>query len=233
MYGLHTNAGISNQIDTCVFMFETIMTLQGSGGGGGGGGSSKDAAVKALVDEYTERLPDDFNMFEIRTRAVDKTPYVMVVLQETTRMNVLLSEMRRSLIELNMGLEGALNMSDSMEALADSLFLAKVPAGWAKYAYPSKKGLVTWFSDLLSRVNQLESWAATLEVPKSVWISGLFNAQAFLACHGLLQTVVVPPAMLDDLLAIGRPGKRLRISCASFLDLRWEFLESNGACNQG
>jgi dynein heavy chain len=180
MYGLHTNAGISNQIDTCNFMFDTIMTLQGAGGGGGGGGKSKDEVVKGLVEEYTERLPDDFNMFEIRSRAIDKTPYVMIVLQETTRMNVLLSEMRRSLIELKMGLEGALNMSDTMEALAASLFVAKVPAGWAKYAYPSKKGLVAWFSDLLSRVNQLDNWAATLEVPKSVWISGLFNGQAFL-----------------------------------------------------
>ena len=64
--------------------------------------------------------------------------------------------------------------------LAASLFIAKVPDGWSKYAYPSKKGLVAWFSDLLSRVNQLDSWAATLTVPKSVWISGLFNGQAFL-----------------------------------------------------
>merc|ERR1711871_41785 len=46
MYGLHTNAGISNQISTCNFMFDTIMTLQGSGGGGGGGGESKDDVVK-------------------------------------------------------------------------------------------------------------------------------------------------------------------------------------------
>jgi dynein heavy chain len=178
MYGLHTNAGISNQIDMCNFMFDTILTLQGSGGGGGDGGAGSDLGT--VVDEYLERLPDNFNMFEIRSRAVDKTPYVMIVLQETERMNTLLSEMRRSLIELKMGLEGALNMSDLMEDLADSLSTFKVPGGWGKFAYASKKGLVAWFVDLLDRVAQLTTWSDTLKVPRSVWISGLFNGQAFL-----------------------------------------------------
>eukprot|EP01048_Picozoa_sp_COSAG05_P037583 COSAG05_NODE_17611_length_322_cov_1.161435_1_plen_107_part_11 len=85
MYGLHTNAGISNQIDMCNFMFDTILTLQGSGGGGNDGGDGANLAT--IVDEYLQRLPDNFNMFEIRSRAVDKTPYVMIVLQETERMN--------------------------------------------------------------------------------------------------------------------------------------------------
>ena len=178
MYGLHTNAGISNQIDMCNLMFDTIQTLQGSGGSGDDDGSGTNLAT--MVDEYLQRLPDNFNMFEIRTRAVDKTPYVMIVLQETERMNTLLSEIRRSLIELTMGLQGALNMSEQMEALAAALQVGRVPSGWAKYAYASKKSLIAWFSDLLERVGQLRDWADTLKVPRSVWISGLFNGQAFL-----------------------------------------------------
>merc|ERR1719272_832476 len=104
----------------------------------------------------------------------------MIVLQETERMNTLLGEMRMSLIELRLGLDGSLNMSDAMESLANSLFTGKVPDRWTKYAYPSKKGLTPWFSDLLERVNQLTEWSDVLKNPRSVWISGLFNPQASL-----------------------------------------------------
>ena len=38
----------------------------------------------------------------------------------------------RSLEELNLGLEGALNISDAMEALSSSLSMNRVPPGWAK-----------------------------------------------------------------------------------------------------
>ena len=104
MYGLHPNAGIGNLINVTATAFDTIMILQGAGGGGGGG--DKAAAISALVDEYTERLPENYNMFEIKSRIEDKTPYIMIVLQETERMNTLLGEMRDSLIELRLGLDG-------------------------------------------------------------------------------------------------------------------------------
>lgn len=48
----------------------------------------------------------------------DKTPYVVVALQEAARMNTLLTEMRQSMEELLLGLGGSLNMSDKMEKLA-------------------------------------------------------------------------------------------------------------------
>ena len=48
----------------------------------------------------------------------DKTPYVVVALQEAVRMNTLLTEMRQSMEELLLGLGGSLNMSDKMEKLA-------------------------------------------------------------------------------------------------------------------
>jgi predicted TIM-barrel enzyme len=48
----------------------------------------------------------------------DKTPYVVVALQEAERANTLVGEMRRSLEELQLGLDGALNMSERMEQLS-------------------------------------------------------------------------------------------------------------------
>merc|ERR1711871_10136 len=177
MYGLHPNAGIGNLNTATNVLFDTISTLQGSGGGGG---QSMDKVVAGLVDEYQEKLPDDFNMFEIRSRVAEKSPYVLVVLQEIERMNMLLSEIRRSLIELALGLQGSLNMSPAMETLMECLFASRVPPGWTKVAYASLKGLVPWWGDVIDRVGQLQDWSDTLVLPKSVWISGLFNANAFL-----------------------------------------------------
>lgn len=52
-----------------------------------------------------DRLPEPFNMVEIMAKAVEKTPYVVVAFQECERMNILTSEIRRSLKELNLGLK--------------------------------------------------------------------------------------------------------------------------------
>ena len=45
------------------------------------------------------------------------SPYVMVAIQESERMNVLLAELRRSLDELDLGLKGDLTMTEPMENL--------------------------------------------------------------------------------------------------------------------
>jgi dynein heavy chain len=53
-----------------------------------------------------------------------------VALQEAGRMNSLLVEMKRSMDELLLGLDGALNMSEKMEALARGIATNSVPALW-------------------------------------------------------------------------------------------------------
>ena len=54
-------------------------------------------------------------------------------------MNILMGDARLSLDELKLGLEGALNISDAMEALSTSLSMNRVPANWAKVRPPPKK----------------------------------------------------------------------------------------------
>lgn len=66
--------------------------------------------VKALLDEILEKLPEEFNMSELQSKVEDKTPYVLVALQECERMNNLTREIRRSLKELNLGLKVSLRM---------------------------------------------------------------------------------------------------------------------------
>jgi dynein heavy chain len=55
-----------------------------------------------------------------------------------------------------------------------------VAALWEKYAYASKKDLLTWFDDLLLRIEQLEAYSEELIAPMSLWISGLFNPMSYL-----------------------------------------------------
>lgn len=52
-----------------------------------------------------DKLPDPFNMGEIQGRAEDKTPFVVVAIQECERMNLLTTIMRKTLHELDLGLK--------------------------------------------------------------------------------------------------------------------------------
>merc|ERR1719359_1342037 len=101
-------------------------------------------------------------------------------------MNLLVGNIRQSLLELELGISGALNITDKMETLAKSLQLNQVYAVWEKLAYPSLKPLAVWFADLLLRMEQLVEWTTVLTLLKSLWISGFFNAMAFIT--SLMQT---------------------------------------------
>lgn len=48
-------------------------------------------------------------------------PFWIVCLQECERMNILISTIKTSLIELDMGLKGQLNITDAMDELSRSL----------------------------------------------------------------------------------------------------------------
>merc|ERR1719215_12370 len=98
-------------------------------------------------------------------------------------MNLLLSHMRSSMIELELGISGALNVTDNMEQLAGDLQANKVNPLWGEKAYPSLKLLSAWFADLLLRVAQCVEWTDKLVLLKSVWMSGLFNAMSFLTSN--------------------------------------------------
>jgi len=191
LFGLHPNAEIGFLVQTGHALFTTIVDLGGAGGGAEGSSASDPA--KDVLNDLEARLPLDFAMHEIRDKIVDEGPYISVVLQECGRMNKLLGEMRRSMAELQLGLAGSLNMSDSMETLLVSLRLNRVAPNWASNAYPSRKNLSLWFEDMLLRVQQLTLWSSNLETPVSVWITALFNPMAYITA--ILQTT----ARLKDL----------------------------------
>ena len=55
-----------------------------------------------------------------------------------------------------------------------------MPPSWTKRAYASLNGLSAWYSDLILRIKELESWTSDFSLPSSVWLPGFFNPQSFL-----------------------------------------------------
>lgn len=133
-----------------------------------------------LIVDLKSRSPADYVMLDITSKVKDKTPFIVVCLQECERMNVLLGEIKRTLEDLRLGLTGALNITDAMENLQRSLTVNKVPSSWETYAYPSRKNLMMWFNELIERCAQLNEWSTTLITPKSLHLSLLFNPMSFL-----------------------------------------------------
>uniref|UniRef100_A0A8C4U7P5 Dynein axonemal heavy chain 17 n=1 Tax=Falco tinnunculus TaxID=100819 RepID=A0A8C4U7P5_FALTI len=181
LYGLHPNAEIGFLTVTSDRLFQTLLELQPKElDAGGGSAVSQEEKVKSVLGEIIERLPEPFNMVEIMAKAVNKTPYVVVALQECERMNILIQEIRRSLEELDLGLKGELTVTSDMEELANALFYSNVPESWTRYAYPSLLSLGAWFADLLLRIKELEVWTTDFVLPAAVWLAGFFNPQSFL-----------------------------------------------------
>jgi dynein heavy chain len=181
LYGLHPNAEIGFLTTTSENLFRTVLEMQPRDSSSGtGAGTSRDEKLKTILDEILEKLPEEFNMVELFARAEDKTPYVLVALQECERMNGLTREIRRSLKEVDLGLKGELTITADMENLQNALFLDNIPDSWNKRAYPSMNGLTVWYADLLQRIKELESWVSDFNMPACIWLAGFFNPQSFL-----------------------------------------------------
>ncbi|NXN11582.1 DYH9 protein, partial [Indicator maculatus] len=181
LYGLHPNAEIGFLTQASERLFREVLELQPWDSSlREGGVVTREETVRALLENMLEKLMDEFNMAELMAKVEERTPYVVVALQECERMNILTREIRSSLQELDLGLKGELTMTSDMESLQNALFLDMVPESWLRKAYPSTASLGTWFADLLTRIKELEAWTGDFALPSAVWLAGLFNPQAFL-----------------------------------------------------
>merc|ERR1719201_3123212 len=185
LYGMHPNAEIEFLAVTSGRLFGTVLELQpreNAAAGVEGGGQTREEKLKGILDDILEKLPEEFNMLEMNGRCPpeERTPYTVVAFQEAARMNKLMSELRRTLRELDLGLKGELTITEAMESLSLALELNKVPSSWETKAYPSTKALGVWYADLLERIKFLEIWCTDFALPAAVWLGGLFNPQSFL-----------------------------------------------------
>jgi dynein heavy chain len=182
MFGLHPNAEIDFLTNESENLFRAITALRARTSSGAAGLSeSREARISNRITELLEMVDSKgFDMVDISGRADKKNPYMCVVLQECERMNILLTEIKVSLRELKRGLNGELTISEQMDQLLNAMDMDRVPMSWTKIAYPSLRTLPFWFKDLMRRIEQLEEWSSELVLPKTVWISGLFNPMSFL-----------------------------------------------------
>ena len=91
-------------------------------------------------------------------------------------------------------------MSFELDAMYLSMINGQVPANWDKVAYPSLKPLMSWFRDLIERVEIMDEWLKGGH-PPTFWISGLFFPQGFIT--GVLQTHSRKHKIAIDQLNIG------------------------------
>ncbi|DBA02158.1 TPA: hypothetical protein N0F65_004793 [Lagenidium giganteum] len=199
VYGLHPNAEIGYLMDASNDLFHTITKFQpvssatpSASSIDAAGASREFSRVLSIVEGLLERLPPESDLPSLQARAqplltLDQSPFVVVALQEASRMHVLMKEIQSSLIELTKGIHGTLNMTEPMEDLMEALSINQVPGrnilhlcSWERYAWWSRKSLGMWYIDFLERINFLTSWTNEFRLPYSMWISGLFNPTAFL-----------------------------------------------------
>merc|ERR1719311_1627899 len=89
MFGLHPNAEIGFLTNQGISIFKTVQMISGAGSGT----SALDITnASPLITKYSEELPPDLDMVDIRGKLSeeDYTPYVITSLQESDRMNLLL-----------------------------------------------------------------------------------------------------------------------------------------------
>ncbi|NXK98859.1 DYH9 protein, partial [Formicarius rufipectus] len=187
LYGLHPNAELGFLTQRSEQLLRAVLELQPRDSSTAGGGvGTREETVKALLEEMLEKLGEEFNTVELLAKAAHRTPYGAAVLQECERMNSLTGQVKRSLMELELGLKGELTMTSDMESLQNALFLDMVPESWLRRSYPSTASLGTWFADLLARINELETWTGDFSLPSTVWLGGFFNPQSILTA--IMQT---------------------------------------------
>lgn len=104
LYGLHPNAEIGILTRSAAKLCQELLGLQPRQASGGSA-PTKDERVKQILDEINEKLPDEFPLAAISNRVEEKTPFIVVIMQECERINALLVEAKRSLRQLDKGLK--------------------------------------------------------------------------------------------------------------------------------
>lgn len=65
VFGLHTNADITYQINTAKGILDTILSVQPKEGSSQGG-ETRESVVYKLADDMLAKLPKEYNAFEVK-----------------------------------------------------------------------------------------------------------------------------------------------------------------------
>ncbi|KAK5645095.1 hypothetical protein RI129_006395 [Pyrocoelia pectoralis] len=178
VYGLHSNAGITRDLQISYSLLNGLILLQGEGSSGSG---DEDVFINLVTSDLLLKLPKNFDLEAAKYKYPVRYEESMntVLVQEMERFTKLLNEIRNSLQNIQKAIKGLVVMTPALELLQGSLLLGRIPAAWAKVSYPSLKSLPNYISDFVDRINFLDDWYKYGK-PKNFWLSGFFFTQAFL-----------------------------------------------------
>ncbi|XP_051780645.1 dynein axonemal heavy chain 6-like [Erpetoichthys calabaricus] len=136
------------------------------------------------------------------------SPLLIVLRQEMTCFNRLLSALHSSLNSFCCAVKGEILMTEALEEVYSSFLAMRVPSLWKRWSYESCKPLLSWIEDLIQRVQFFRTWEqkvksyifqrideanlqqneqiqknpndCSMYLPRSFWISGFFSPQGFL-----------------------------------------------------
>ena len=175
-FGLHDNADISKDLKETNELLDNMLLTQSRAGGGGG--SSAEETIGNVASDILLRLPRNFDIELTALKYPQDYNNSMntVLVQELERVNVLLTTIRISLVNLGKAVKGLAIMSAELDDVAVALFNGKVPAMWLARSFPSMKNLAAYVQELLDRCAFFQKWIDD-GAPVVNWISGFFFTQ--------------------------------------------------------
>eukprot|EP01017_Pseudomicrothorax_dubius_P009127 TRINITY_DN13053_c0_g1_i2.p1 TRINITY_DN13053_c0_g1~~TRINITY_DN13053_c0_g1_i2.p1 ORF type:complete len:479 (+),score=138.16 TRINITY_DN13053_c0_g1_i2:141-1577(+) len=184
VFGLHSNAEITNAQNQTRVLLETLLSVQPRSSTAAG--KSREEMIGEIAENIQNRTTEPFNVEDVSKKYPTQYEESMntVLVQEVIRYNRLLSVMKSSLIDVKKALKGEVVMSEELENLANSLYNNQVPKMWEAKGFLSLKPLASWIEDLNERIEFLTEWI-NKGTPVFFWISRFFFPQAFIT--GTLQ----------------------------------------------
>eukprot|EP01135_Chromosphaera_perkinsii_P010177 Nk52_evm43s2039 gene=Nk52_evmTU43s2039 len=180
IFGLHPNADITFQTRKSSDMLATIMLLQPKDSGGSGGETREDTVMK-MANEFLEKCPPEYLKHQVKaalTKLSIRAPLTIFLSQELDRMQKVIQNVRGTLKDLKLAIDGTIIMNEKLRDALDCLYDARIPAAWLAISWESST-LGFWFSDLVARAEQFTRWLFDGR-PLTYWMTGLFNPQGFL-----------------------------------------------------
>ncbi|XP_067008020.2 dynein axonemal heavy chain 8 [Anabrus simplex] len=180
VYGLHANAAITYQANFIKNTLDQILSVQPKESSGTEG-ETREVAVAKQAIELLEKLPADYDPFEVRERlkVMGSLSSMNIFLrQEIDRMQRVIKVVRQTLKDLLLAIEGTIIMNEALRDALDNIYDARIPNFWKKISWVSST-LGFWFTELLERNAQFSRWLFVSRPPQ-FWMTGFFNPQGFL-----------------------------------------------------
>ncbi|KAG8199526.1 hypothetical protein JTE90_009368 [Oedothorax gibbosus] len=181
VFGLHPNADITYQSNRTKEVLDTILSIQPKDTGGGEG-ETREAVVYRMAKEMMTKLPPDYVSHEVKERIKaagnPAAPMQIFIKQEIDRMQRVISNVRSTLMDLELAIDGTIVMNEMLRDALDSIYDARIPKTWSKVSWDSST-LGFWFTELLERNTQFSNWIFERR-PSCFWMTGFFNPQGFL-----------------------------------------------------